>query len=1538
MKRKNKFLIVLIIIFLIIGIVWFILKNNANNNYKSTTSMNANIKLSYNSNNAQNIIIDERQMILSKEKTTEAMKNNSVVLQEAIDQVSNSGGGTVQLPAGTYYFAPTKEYIEHLETGTSQKKSYYVIECKNNVKLIGAGINENDANSCTILKPYGMNLDVSLTMFQYVSQEQPKVYLENADFADFIINSDENSKISSSEYVAQGKGFAFSAFEDCDWNNVVVKNTDGTGFGMDLPINSTVTNCIAIGCGKAATEENVGASGFGIGTGYSEEESMKISNCVSIGNRKFGFFFEHQGRFVSVVKSRTAKGFLVTDCVARGNMYNFGGEKANDVIYERCISENSNSSDPNPLGNKNTQAFYFGTNTRRIYLEDCSVEQRYTNITDTSQTYYEPVYWAANNSIIDIGESKTEFNATENALKAEAIVMLWRYASRPGEVLIGGEQVDTGYNDVPSNAWYADAVAWAHKEGILDGGTLNGGESCPKAHFITMLWRYAGSPIVTTGNNYTDVSDGDFFANAVNWAISEKILIQEGTEFKPAEPYTKGEILTLLYRYNLKSKKNIVVYDYWHNGGNNSEKVYDVKERNENIDLNIEAQKADYEFVGWNTDKNATNKISSLTMQTDGIDLYAIYKRDIQLAYDTQGGNEILLTGIATIYNNQENTEMRVESRIPTKEGYVFKGWTDEKGKTDVKYLPGQTYKFSDNTILYAIWEEEKVDQQYVVTYNYEENGGISSTKTSELLIDGSSIDLKPTATKPGYEFVGWNTNKDATEGLSSLTIEANNVTLYAIYKKEVTLTFIDYKGTEKITRTESETAYNKNTSVTIVTPTINSYAGWTARYWTTKTEADAGQTVQSGGTISNVTGNATYYARYYQNITIFFSLNGGTGTAPNVITGARETNSYEISTITNQEITMPSTTATRTGYTFEGWNSNEQGTGTNYTVGEKYTNFTATITVYAKWKANTYTIEFNSNGGSGTIEDMNMTYDIPHNLKANVFYRDGYRFLGWNTDKNATIVEYEDKEKVNNLTTEDGGIITLYAIWEEEKADKQYVVSYNYVQNGGTDTTGKDTILNYGEEIDLTPTATKQGYEFVGWNTNKDATTGLDSLTMETNDVILYAIYKKEITLTFVDYDGNDENIQEKEIIIYNNDKGETTSPVINKYSDWTPRYWSISKEPNSKQDIGEEEVITNITGSQTYYARYTKEISIMFDKNEGEGTLPETIKGNIEVNSSNISNIQEFEVTIPNAEILREGYSFVGWISKKDGSEIDYEIGELSLFNTDITLFAKWVKDEGPTVDTTLPILEIQNNLKDKWTNQDIELYITAKDEESGIDKVTINGEVILQEDGDISYLVEQNGTYNIEAVDKAGNSIKKTIIISNIDKIVPTNVYEIEKSINDNKEFYEVTIKSNDENSGTNRVEYSYDNEVWKDCSDESVQKDFTITSYVYKAGESIIKIRFKVNNDTNIYFRTVDEANNVSEPYLLTLSSSSSNDEETEGNISNGNSNDNNDNKDNSVSNKILPFAGGSKFLIIVIIALCIAIIFLIKKNKEFKDVK
>ena len=107
--------------------------------------------------------------------------------------------------------------------------------------------------------------------------------------------------------------------------------------------------------------------------------------------------------------------------------------------------------------------------------------------------------------------------------------------------------------DVPAGAYYYDAVLWAAEDGIVTGTDavhFSPDASCTRAQLVTFLWRAAGSPAVNYAMNFTDVDSGAYYAEAVRWAASEKIV--EGTTaetFAPDAAVTRAQMVTMLYRF-----------------------------------------------------------------------------------------------------------------------------------------------------------------------------------------------------------------------------------------------------------------------------------------------------------------------------------------------------------------------------------------------------------------------------------------------------------------------------------------------------------------------------------------------------------------------------------------------------------------------------------------------------------------------------------------------------------------------------------------------------------------------------------------------------------------------------------------------------------------------------------------------------------------------------------------------------------------------------------------------------------------------------
>lgn len=144
----------------------------------------------------------------------------------------------------------------------------------------------------------------------------------------------------------------------------------------------------------------------------------------------------------------------------------------------------------------------------------------------------------------------------------------------------------------------------------------------------------------------------------------------------------------------------------------------------------------------------------------------------------------------------------------------------------------------------------------------------------------------------------------------------------------------------------------------------------------------------------------------------ITYNANGGSG-APGQQTKWAGTN-----------ITLSSTKPTRTGYSFQGW-ATSSGGSVAYASGATYS-ANANVTLYAVWKANTYAVKYNANGGSGAPSQQTKTYGVTLTLSSTKPTRTNYNFKGWGTSSGSTTVAYAAGASYTK-----NAAITLYAIWE---------------------------------------------------------------------------------------------------------------------------------------------------------------------------------------------------------------------------------------------------------------------------------------------------------------------------------------------------------------------------------------------------------------------------------------------------------------------------------------------------------------------------
>ena len=192
--------------------------------------------------------------------------------------------------------------------------------------------------------------------------------------------------------------------------------------------------------------------------------------------------------------------------------------------------------------------------------------------------------------------------------------------------------------------------------------------------------------------------------------------------------------------------------------------------------------------------------------------------------------------------------------------------------------------------------------------------------------------------------------------------------------------------------------------------PTRN---GYTFLGWATSPSASTATYTAGGGYSGNA--DLKLYAVWKANeYNISFDANGGDG-APSPQTKTH-----------GKELTLSSTSPKRTGYTFLGWATTSSAASAAYQPGQKFT-VNASTTLYAVWKANTYTISYDAKGGTGAPSPQTKTHDVDLTLSDKQPTLNGYTFLGWSTSSEATHVDYQPGTDFElNAST------TLYAVWEK--------------------------------------------------------------------------------------------------------------------------------------------------------------------------------------------------------------------------------------------------------------------------------------------------------------------------------------------------------------------------------------------------------------------------------------------------------------------------------------------------------------------------
>ena len=198
--------------------------------------------------------------------------------------------------------------------------------------------------------------------------------------------------------------------------------------------------------------------------------------------------------------------------------------------------------------------------------------------------------------------------------------------------------------------------------------------------------------------------------------------------------------------------------------------------------------------------------------------------------------------------------------------------------------------------------------------------------------------------------------------------------------------------------------------------------------------------TAAAGGTaLTDGNGNAndyvfypkaatTVFARFVSLYNVSYDINGGTGTLPTKGAGKSESGTNVV--LGNNNNTSGNGNISKIGYRLTGWNTAVDGNGDHYDLGGTITAIASNTPLYAEWTPITFTIAFNANGGTGSMDNQEFTYDATENLTANAFTKAGFYFEGWAETADGEVVK-RDQADGCTLSTTNGATKTLYAKWK---------------------------------------------------------------------------------------------------------------------------------------------------------------------------------------------------------------------------------------------------------------------------------------------------------------------------------------------------------------------------------------------------------------------------------------------------------------------------------------------------------------------------
>ena len=729
--------------------------------------------------------------------------------------------------------------------------------------------------------------------------------------------------------------------------------------------------------------------------------------------------------------------------------------------------------------------------------------------------------------------------------------------------------------------------------------------------------------------------------------------------------YTVAEN-TLIYAYWLPIRYNIELYSNGEYVTVIENVVYGSLRLPSATELGLERD--NFDFVGWNLyeDQNwsmyfADTEYSAGLAEAEGetVTLYAAWleKDRFTINFDANGG-----IGAPAMAQAHEDETVILSETVPSRKNYTFIGWATESAAQNARFFPGDEFTMGNSVVtLYAVWKHNP-------SLSYDANGG-TFTSEAEIIYPAAGESVLITALIPKLEgrvFMGWSEERDsasATLGAGDeFIMPETDTVLYAVWESaQYSVTFSAAENYSVVGLNEKY-FYNETASFSVI--------GSSPKVYINGQLAIKGEDGLYSFTVKD---NTHVFVADGLKLSLIYSANGGVG-APS------DNNAYDFGSQATVSFIKPE----RIGYTFIGWSVNQNAESAKYNAGSAVAFTDENIVLYAVWQANTYTVSYNPDSGTGNMESDVFTFGKNETLSKNAFEKTGHTFIGWALSPSGEVL-YGDGAEVTDLLTENNGTIVLYAVWEKT------VTVISFAADDGTEINSPLSVA-YGEELssDGLVVPVRGGYLFKGYYTQSD---GAGEMIFDAElNVAAQGVWDKNvttltlhpywtpITYTVVYMDG--QKISGKQSAVYGipfnlnyaNDLGIAAQEGFH-FAGW-------SAIPSGQ--------IAAYTDGQTIYDALTltngDEVCLyaVFEADE-KFTVTYNANGGINAPVDNNTYLAGDTVTISDIIPRLEGYVFGGWSYDPNSDIIDfpYENGRFTtesaaMSEGGMSLYAVWIAGE--------------------------------------------------------------------------------------------------------------------------------------------------------------------------------------------------------------------------------------------------------------------